>query len=72
MRQWLKNIREKNGLTQNQVAEAAGMSRQFYSMIENGERGGKLPVQTSKKIADALGFDWTLFYQDETQPQKVS
>lgn len=69
MRRWLKKIREDKGLTQNIVAESAGISRQFYSMIENGDRGEKLPVQTAKKIAEALGFDWTLFYSGNEPKQ---
>lgn len=32
-------------------------------MIESGDR--KPTVKTAKKIAAALGFDWTLFFDDE-------
>ena len=29
------------------------------------KRGNPLPVDTAKKIAEALGFDWTKFYEEE-------
>ena len=61
---WLEKIRKEKSLSQEAVASECGISRQYYSMIENGDRGTKLPVPTAKKIADVLGFDWTLFYVD--------
>lgn len=62
MRTWLKILREELNMTQNDVAEAAGISQNYYSAIENGERGAKLPVPTAQKIADVLKFDWIRFY----------
>ena len=64
MREWLKKIRENIGLTQQEVAEKSDMSQQYYGFIESGERGEKLPVQTAKKIAEVLGFNWQLFYEE--------
>jgi transcriptional regulator with XRE-family HTH domain len=63
---WLKQIRIDNCVSQDDVATACGISRQYYSLIENGDRGKKLPVPTAKKIAGALGIDWTRFYEDDT------
>lgn len=59
----LKDKRLKKNLTMRQVSEASNISESFYSMIENGER--RPSVETAKKIAAVLGFDWTLFYPDE-------
>lgn len=59
----LKENRIKKGLTMRQVSEASNISESFYSMIENGER--RPSVETAKKIAAVLGFDWTMFYPDE-------
>lgn len=42
-------------LTQEQVANAAGISRTSYSFIENGEQEPRLKVAIS--IAKALGID---------------
>lgn len=34
----LKQLREKSGLTQKKVAEQAGISKNYLSMLENGTR----------------------------------
>lgn len=59
----LKENRINKGLTMRQVSEASNISESFYSMIENGER--RPSVETAKKIAAVLGFDWTMFFPDE-------
>lgn len=61
----LKNIRIRREKSQEEVASLAGISQQYYSFIESGERGKKLPVSTAKRIASALGFDWKEFYEDQ-------
>lgn len=57
----LKKIRELEGQTQNQLASKIGISRAYYTNIENGKR--KPSVDIAKKIATALGFEWTRFYE---------
>ena len=61
----LKIRRTEKNLTMRQVGENAGITESYYSMIENGDR--RPSVETAKKIAAVLGFDWTLFYEDESQ-----
>lgn len=63
MLQNLKMIRTSNDMTIREVSEKSGISESFYCMIENGER--RPSVETAKKIAAVLGFDWTLFFPDE-------
>ncbi len=65
MRKWLANIRAAENKSQQEVANAAGISQSYYAGIESGVRGKPLAVPVAKKIAAALGFDWTRFY-DET------
>lgn len=65
---WLKELRQKRGMSQKKVADKSGISQQYYAFIESGDRGTKLPVPTAKKIAAALGFDWQRFYEDEKTP----
>lgn len=60
---WLKDIRLKLDLTQEQVAERAGISRTFYTEIETGSK--KPSIKTAKKIAQVLNFDWVIFFEDE-------
>lgn len=64
---FLKNIREQKNMTQNEIATKCGISRQYYGLIETGER--KVPVWTAKRIASALGFDWQRFYEDENEKE---
>lgn len=62
MRVWLKGKREKLGKTQDEIAEAIGVTRPAYTMIESGYRHPS--VATAKKIANVMKFDWTLFFTD--------
>lgn len=55
--------RKRANFTQREVGRLSGISESYYSMIESGER--KPAVKTAKKIAAVLGFDWTLFFEDE-------
>ncbi len=55
MRRWLKDIRNKRGLYQVDVANKIGISRQFYTMIETGSRNPS--VKVAKKIASLFGFE---------------
>lgn len=63
MRTWLKAKREQLGKTQDEIAEAAGVTRPAYTMIESGYR--QPSVTMAKKLATAMHFDWTLFFTDE-------
>jgi len=63
MRSWLIEIRKHQNLLQKDVAKSAGISRQQYCSVENGIR--RPSVDTAKKIAEVLGFDWTRFFEEE-------
>ena len=58
---WLKELRERRGMNQRQVAEQVGISQPTYCLIESGKRG--VGVKTAKRIAAVLGFDWTRFFE---------
>ena len=51
----LKELRLKQGLTQQQLAEKASISVAFLSFIEQGRRKGSL--QTYADLSKALGMD---------------
>ena len=68
MRTWLKDIRAKKELTQQEVANAANVDVTMISKIELGER--RPSVEVAKKIASVLGFNWTRFYEDEDELTK--
>ena len=35
MREWLKNLRKQNNITQSDMADLLGISQNYYSNIEN-------------------------------------
>lgn len=55
MREYLKRMREEKGLSMQDVADKIGISRQYYQMIENGERQKKMDITLVKSIADIFG-----------------
>ena len=61
MRLWFKEAREKKKMTQQEIANKIGVTRQFIGMIENG-RATPRP-EKAKIIANLLEFDWTMFYE---------
>ncbi|MBO0962530.1 helix-turn-helix transcriptional regulator [Neobacillus sp. MM2021_6] len=63
MRFWLKKFRDKRKLTHGEVSELSGISRSFYTHIENGTKTPSVDV--AKKIAKTLDFEWTLFFEYE-------
>lgn len=60
-RVWLEKIRKDNNLTHQDVATEIKISRQYYGMIENGERDPSVTI--AKKIGKLLNFKWTLFFE---------
>ncbi|OPG94230.1 transcriptional regulator [Chryseobacterium mucoviscidosis] len=54
---YLKQLREQQGYSINQLAEAAGISNSQISRIENGVRGVPKPA-TIRKISDALSVPY--------------
>lgn len=63
MRSWLVANREAKGFKQKEVSDAVGISQPSYCNIENGVKHPS--VDTAKKIAGVLGFEWTRFFEEE-------
>lgn len=59
--EWLKEIR--GAKSQQAVADEIGIPQSTYASIEVGIRNPS--VKMAKRIAAALGFDWTRFYEDK-------
>lgn len=51
MRQYLVDLRQEKGLSQQDVANRLGISRQYYQMIENGERQKHLALPLASGLA---------------------
>ena len=60
MLNWLAEIRGER--SQCKIAEEIGIAQSTYASIEVGSR--QPSVQMAKRIAKALGFDWTRFFED--------
>ena len=58
----IRNIRMEKGMTQQELADLVGLDRTTITKIENGAAPS---IDTAKKIAAVMGFDWTRFYEDE-------
>ena len=72
MREWLVTIRKEAKMSQQIVADKAGISQSYYAGIEMGVRGKPLSVPVAKSIAEVLGFSWTKFYDETEPPPKAS
>jgi len=69
MRHWLKELRSESGnMTQEQLAKKVGISRTMITEIENGNANPS--VKVAKKIAAVLGFNWTRFYDDDSNERR--
>lgn len=55
MRQYLVDLRVQHGLSQQDVANRLGISRQYYQMIENGERQKHLALSLASSFAVMYG-----------------
>ena len=55
MRGYLKELREKNNLTQLETAEKLNISESYYSMLENGTRQKDMNLSLVEKLAEVFG-----------------
>ncbi len=67
-RTWLQSERSAANKTQEDVANAAGIKRPYYSQIESGVR--RPSVDVAKKIAGFIGFDWVLFFDNKCSEKR--
>lgn len=54
MRTWLKELREKLGLTQAQISKKLDISESYYNLIENGGRQKDLDLSIASKLSKIL------------------
>lgn len=64
MRDWLKNLRTQLDMSQQELADKVGVSREYITMIENDERTPSVSI--AKKIGLELNFDWTNFFENKS------
>ena len=73
-REWLRELRIKNGLSQKFIADYLDVKQPTYCNIETGK--GDPSVHLAKRLGEALNFDWPRLFEDggryppdESRPQ---
>lgn len=61
----LKQYRMDKKMTQSELAAKCYCDRSMIGKIEN--KTARPSIELAKAIGNALGFDWTLFYEDSEQ-----
>ena len=56
VREYLIEAREKAGLTQQDVANRIGISRQYYQMVETGERQKRMDLSLAGGLSVVLNI----------------
>ena len=72
MRKWLKVLRENKGLSQTNMAEKLGLSRQGYSNIESGKRQADLNLSITSKLANIFGISIDEIVQMEKEKSETA
>jgi transcriptional regulator with XRE-family HTH domain len=69
MREYLVNLRKERNESQQDVADAIGITRQYYAMIEAGQRQKKLDVMMITLLSNHFGISVTeIIAQESTLP----
>lgn len=66
VREYLIEAREKAGLTQQDVANRIGISRQYYQMVETGERQKRMDLSLAGGLSAILNIPITEIAQKES------
>lgn len=70
VREYLIEAREKAGLTQQDVANRIGISRQYYQMVETGERQKRMDLSLAGGLSGALNIPIAEIVQRESAAQE--
>lgn len=54
MREWLRDLRIRKGLTMKNVADKLGISESYYCTIEHGDRQKKMDLTLASGLAVIL------------------
>lgn len=70
MREWLKEIRTKKGLTQKETAAHLNITQSYYNMVETGERQQKMTLELADKISKVLDVPIEFIFKKENEKQQ--
>lgn len=65
MRQYLIDLRKKSNFTQQVVADKIHCTRQYYNLIENGNRQKSMDISLVLKLSKALQVSAEYIMQQE-------
>lgn len=65
MREYLKDLRVQAGMSMADVAERFDISRQYYEMIESGDRQRKMDITLIAKISSVFGVPMEQIVENE-------
>ena len=65
MREYLKELRNKKGITQLEMSKELCVSESYYNLIENGERQKDMSVAMAEKLAGVLDVPLTVILDNE-------
>lgn len=71
MRSWLKELRENRGLTQQNVADLLGITKQYYQMIEACERQRKMDIALLTKLSEIFQISLIKLVELESEVSTV-
>lgn len=72
MRRYLKNLRRKRKLTQQETADKLGVSLSYYNSIENGNRQKNMDLLLANKIAKTLHVTVSFIIREEKKIMQKS
>lgn len=67
MRQYLKELREEKGLTQQEVAEQMGIGQSYYSDIELAVKQTDMSLSTIQKLCKVFGLPVERIVEEENR-----
>lgn len=67
MRAWLRQLRNERGMTQQNVADELGITQQYYSSIENGERQKDIDCSLLSKLSAVFGIPISQIVEEESK-----
>ncbi len=70
MRTYLKNFREQNKLSQQNVALKIGLSQQYYNYIEKGVRQKDMSLSVMERLAKVFNLSLETIIDAEKDYQK--
>ena len=67
---WLVEKRRAKGFTQRDLSKKINVSREYISMLENGDRTPSVAV--AKKISKELDFAWENFFNQKSNESLIN